>query len=327
VDSLRRRGIFAGALASVAALVVGRSSAVAAAENEPVLLGTRNSATSTTSIERVPGYPPDPCFGAISPNGIGLLGVVYGDGPLQTPGASINDVSYPSAGVFGIGHDRVGIWGRATSGMGAWGQSDTGIGVIGQTGPSNLTQANYPVAGVLGVDNTGATAGTWGLSGRGIGAWGQSDTGIGVAAQSNNIGAWFKKGNVPQKVSELEPAAFHATAMGTDIAGCVRADKGVGLMAEAEDAAGFAIVARGRIASDMVMKGKVAAGSDVAYQPCIRVSDQSHVAVTLRSDIGALVSYVEIQPGRGVTIHFNKIAKADGVFTYSVVDIAPAEPY
>jgi len=307
VDGLRRRGVFAGALASIAALVVGRSSSALAASdsppNGPLIGGSKNTTTRETDLAFVQddSLPPDPAlcvsqgssmamlggapvdlktfrggtagrtfdraavagesdgnigvFGNAGPAGVGLWGLSdafigswgasnTGVGVLgQTYSADIagHEKPYQSAGVLGIGGRAPGTWGISMSSVGAWGESQSGPGVLGQTGaPASANQnaaagqaTGYPVAGVLGIDNLGASAGVWGLAkGRGIGTWGQSDQGIGIAAQSNNIGAWFKKGNVPQKLSDLEPAAYHATAMGTDTAGCNRADMGVALMGE-----------------------------------------------------------------------------------------------
>jgi hypothetical protein len=244
-------------------------------------------------------------------------------------------VQYPAAGVYGVGGDKVGLWGVATTGVGSWGQSNSGQGVLGQLGNSPAAALDYPHAGVVGITNVSALdrAGTWGLAmGIGIGAWGQSNMGVGVSGESNHIGAWFRKGTVPFDMTKLEPAALHTTALGTDVSTCARAEKGVALMAEVSDPAGtglmieapegaVAIHAMGRIVSSEIMLASVAKGADMTVIPCGDINPNSHVSIMLRSDIGAAVSWVELQPGKGIVVHWDRRTRFDGTLTYAVSEM------
>jgi len=293
-------------------------------------------------------------------------GVLGQTGMMATRATSLADTTYPAAGVYGVGGDKVGIWGVATSGIGSWGQSDTGVGILGQTGrpvaPSPLPipypasgvlgigadagsgvigwighpvgGAKYPRSGVLGIGN-GDLVGVWGLSNANMGTWGQSDSGVGVSGQSNNIGAWFKKGDVPIQMSELEPAALHTTAMGTDVSTCARAEKGVAMMAETSDPAGtglmietpeggVAIHAMGRILSNQIMLSLLGKGIDFLRIPCNEINANSHVSVMLRNDVGAAVSWIELQPGVGIVVHFDRRTRVEGSLTYAVTEMAGA---
>jgi len=260
----------------------------------------------------------------ISDTGPGVVGQTGGAAPAL--GAT---TGYPAAGVYGIGSaDKTGLWGVSDTGIGEWGQSNTGIGVLGQLGPA-AAGAVYPHAGVLGIHNgesapgpPNTPAGVWGLArGSGIGTWGQSNTGIGVSGESGNIGAWFKKGMVDIDPKTLEPAALHTTALGTDVSGCFRAEMGVAVMAEAKEG-GTALMAMGRIQSDMVGFGQIPMGSDVSgINPCVLViRGITHVDVTLQDDIGAQVLFVEVITDKGFIVHLDKRARAAGTFSYSVMD-------
>ena len=400
-DTLRRRGIFAGALATIAALVVGRSSPAAAQTGQPLLIGTRNTAEMKTSLELIqdPSIPPDPCFGATQGASMaGLGGAPIGDIVRRFPastsgkqftsaavagmhdgqvgafgyggpagvgvwaasegfvanwGASLTGVgvlgqtypavgpgpqTYPASGVLGIGGSAPGIWGKSNSSIGAWGVSDTAQGVVGQTGQSGSGPVQYPtqIAGVLGIGGGGQT-GVWGVAnGGGIGSWGQSADGIGVSGESaNRIGAWFKVGNVTVDPKTLESAALHTTAQGGHVSTCARADTGVALMAETSDpkgtglmietpAGGVAIMAMGRIVSSEIMLQNVAKGTDATYTPCIDINPNSHVSIMLRSDVGAVVSWVELLLGNGIIVHFDRKTRAAGTFTYAVSEMMAA---
>jgi len=440
--NVKRRGVFLGALAGIAALVVGRASPVAAADGEPLLLGTKNVATNQTDLDfisvraesspvampafsarqgesaamlgnapvdtsRFPvgtgGLPLNSAavaglsngnigvFGNAGPSGVGLWGAsekfigtwgaslegvgvlgqtypsdieqphesvypaagVFGIGGhapgtwgLSTSGPGawgqsntgpgvlgqtgmatvLPAVQYPAAGVYGVGGDKVGLWGVATTGIGSWGQSDSGQGVLGQLGNSPTAALQYPHAGVVGITNVAALdrAGTWGLAmGIGIGAWGQSNMGVGVSGESNHIGAWCRKGTVPFDMTTLESAALHTTAMGSDMSGCFRAQFGVAVEAETEQG-GIAIRATGRIQSNLVGLMNVAKNSDMQFVECIDANAMSHVVITPRSDLGAMVSFVEVMPGRGFTVHFDRRTRNAGSFSWSVVEALPA---
>jgi hypothetical protein len=241
--------------------------------------------------------------------------------------AALPAVQYPAAGVLGIGsEDQVGVWGLSAAGIGSWGQSDSGQGVLGQLGNSPAAAIQYPHAGVVGITNVPALdrAGTWGLAtGVGIGAWGQSNMGVGVSGESNHIGAWFRKGTVPFDMTTLESAALHTTAMGNDMSGCFRAQFGVAVEAETEQG-GIAIRAVGRIQSNLVGLMNIAKNSETQFVACIDANTMSHVVITPRNDLGAMVSFVEVMPGRGFTVHFDRRTRSAGSFSWSVVEALPA---
>jgi len=193
--NVKRRGVFLGALAGIAALVVGRASPVAAADGEPLLLGTKNVATNQTDLEfisvRAESSPVAmPAFSARQGESAAMLGNApvdtsrfpVGTGGLPLNSAAVAGLSNGNIGVFGnAGPSGVGLWGASEKFIGTWGASLEGVGVLGQTYPSDIEQPHesvYPAAGVFGIG--GHAPGTWGLSTSGPGAWGQSNTGPGV---------------------------------------------------------------------------------------------------------------------------------------------------
>jgi hypothetical protein len=295
-----------------------------------------------------------------SNTGPGVLGqtgiMTTGALGLQTgyPAAGVYGVGGDAVGVWGVANRGVGSWGQSNTGPGVLGQTGvsqdpgpiqyppSGVLGIGNTANSSgvigwigtpAAGASYPRAAVLGVGNQGGT-GTWGVAnGGGIGAWGQSNDGIGVSGESaNRIGAWFKVGNVTIDPKTLESAAVHTTAMGTHVSMCARSQQGVAFMAEVSDPkgtglmietpeGGVAIMAMGRLQSDQIMLADVGKAVDMVSIPCNEINAMSHVSIMLRNDIGAAVTFVELQPGVGIVVHFDRRTRNAGTLTYAVTEM------
>lgn len=312
-EGLRRRGLIASILGVLAAGLFGKVGSARAENGDPLNLGAVNEATRETRLELMSSGQNVPAFKAVgNTTAAGIM-------PLELPVQG-------NIGVFGCADKGVGLWGLSDTNIGAWGMSMTGVGVLGTTYPETSRGPGafepYPPAGVFGVG--GSQPGGWFTSESNIANWGQSNTGVGVSGESNHVGAWFKKGKVDMLLSDLEPAALHATALGTDNSACFRAHMGVAVMAEVMDPQGVALMVMGKIQSDMVNMGMIHLGSDTAPVVCNEVTERSHVQVTLNSDVGASVQWVELMPGSGVVVHLDRRAKANGTFSYLVVDMIPA---
>jgi hypothetical protein len=80
-------------------------------------------------------------------------------------------------------------------------------------------------------------------------------------------------------------------------------------------------MAMGRIQSDQIMLADVPKNMDMVSIPCNEINAMSHVSIMLRSDIGAVVSYVELQPGVGIVVHFDRRTRNAGTLTYAVSEM------
>jgi hypothetical protein len=83
---------------------------------------------------------------------------------------------------------------------------------------------------------------------------------------------------------------------------------------------GVALAVKGRFQHDMIEVGVIHEGDEKAPIPCPEVTDRSNVLVTLNSDVGALVAWVEILPGEGAVLHLSTRAVRGGMFTYWITE-------
>lgn len=205
-----RRAVLAagvgGALAVVAA-TLGRPTAVAAANGDPVAAGGSTSATLTTTVRN-------------TADGTGLLAVsgndavsgaakigVYGYANQDANARAIYGKSLLGTGVWGNSDSGRGLFGRSTSGTAVSAQTDTGRGVYATTGGSDKTailgQATADAVGVQGFSGNGVPPGLivqTGVQGNAdqdagsIGVYGASTPGTGVVGESDEGSGVFGAG-------------------------------------------------------------------------------------------------------------------------------------
>ncbi len=162
---LKRRGILAAAGAAVAGIMAKQmAEPVAAATNDPMILGTGMSADTRTSVlNNAPATSPGP----------GLQGS-------RSPG-TFSVSSSINAGVIGYISisPGLGVQGTATTG--------TGVGVGGYSGLGAFSNATgFPIGVQGGVDDNGYAV--YGKAGIGYGVYGTAPSGVGVGGDSGNVG-------------------------------------------------------------------------------------------------------------------------------------------
>ncbi len=162
---LKRRGILAAAGAAVAGIMAKQmAEPVAAATNDPMILGTGMSADTRTSVlNNAPATSPGP----------GLQGS-------RSPG-TFSVSSSINAGVIGYISisPGLGVQGTATTG--------TGVGVGGYSGLGTFSNATgFPIGVQGGVDDNGYAV--YGKAGIGYGVYGTAPSGVGVGGDSGNVG-------------------------------------------------------------------------------------------------------------------------------------------
>jgi hypothetical protein len=187
-----RRSILAGALGGAGLLVanaLGKANPVAAANNDPVLLGkgttpTENAATAQTVVNATGAH----ALVGLSDTAIGVFGRSSGPGTGRSTGVvgATGDGSdladdLDQTGVYGFSDDSVqaaGVWGDTVQGTGVVGTGDWGVygaGFIGVVGDADSASngiygfagdeailAPVASAGVLGVAGLGAPTGVRG---------------------------------------------------------------------------------------------------------------------------------------------------------------------
>lgn len=138
----RRQLLFGGVAAAAGALLsrVASPEPAAAANGQPVVLGTINTATLSTQV--------------LTENGVGLLGRTENHSFAGIAGIVGAGESFPAppevdAGVFGLG----GGTGETTAGV--WGDAPLGVGVIGTGAWGVYGTGGVAVAGDAGVGATG----------------------------------------------------------------------------------------------------------------------------------------------------------------------------
>ena len=167
-----RRALLAGALGGIGAFLagaIGRAGPVRAVDPNDVVLGSPNTATTTTSITN--NTTSERVFSAISTSWIGL----YAESNTYD---AIWGVSTSGAGVFGKSTNLIAVGGEsnATSQPAVRGAAlGNSTGVLGYSGNQPNSK---PRTGVFGFADQDATSkGVWGNSPAGHGVHGQSSTG------------------------------------------------------------------------------------------------------------------------------------------------------
>lgn len=210
IGALKRRALLAGTATLLAVGLEKMSVRVAAAANgDPLVLGTGNTATSTTSLstssadsalqvsnssgEGIRGQGSGAAHGVVgvSANGNGLNGTstgaagVAGNSTLS-PGVYGNSTS--SYGVLGTSANAPALSGSSTNAVGVYGNSAASYGVLGTSSAVAGLAGDAPAAfGVYG--NSGSNAGVYGQSQSAAGVSGYSATGRGVQGISGGSGA------------------------------------------------------------------------------------------------------------------------------------------
>lgn len=163
----------AGGAAAVTAAALGRPASALAADNDPLLLGAENHATSITQLHR--------------------------DGITEPDQATFFATTTISAAIVGHGTTGQGVIGRSVNSAGVQGYSQTDAGVNG--------------FGVFGVWATGEAHGVFGTSAAGRGVHGESDTGPGGEFSSNSGPALSTSGKLHfGKVSGIATIAAGTTS-------------------------------------------------------------------------------------------------------------------
>jgi hypothetical protein len=239
-----RRSVIAAALGGAGALIaasLGRAAPVAAADNDPLLLGsTANAATLPTVVasSQGPGLEVGTTAGGgsalvgHSATGIGVFGVSDGPGfgretgvvGVTGGGDSLDPtVDTSQTGVYGFADDSnaaAGVWGDTLEGTGvvgtgAWGVYGSGeIGIVGDT--DGASTGVYGFAGdqaiVIPPPSTGV-AGIAGLNGAvGVRGHATSGTAIGVWASSVSVTQTALQVNGKVKLSRSGRASVGSTS-------------------------------------------------------------------------------------------------------------------
>lgn len=178
----RTAAVALGVTAATAAGQVLGAAPAAAADGQPVLLGTSNSSSNPTSCSANVYYGPALASHNAADGGRGFLatGTLAG---VHGVGQEVAGVlgSFPSAPV-GMSYYRAGVAGEGTGVPGVLGRSDSQAGVVGRGGYAGVhgecsNDTGYAVAGM---GTSERATGVGGFSDRGIGVEGRSDYGNGV---------------------------------------------------------------------------------------------------------------------------------------------------
>ena len=225
----------------------------------------------------------------MSSSNVGLVGA--------TGGATENDdalYSLMASGVHGIGAKEPGVCGRSET-IGVLGESHV-IGMWGAAGPAEIDVTQVP----------GFPTGVWGQA---------SGRSIGVLGNAPLIGVWglaMKTPGPPQLPAVQTPTGLWGQSDG----------QGVGVLA-LNDGGGTALAVQGRAAFSGVGGGTLNRRGD-AFVADPEIGADSHVVVTLKGDPGKGAPWVEIQPGRGFTVHMTEPTNRSVPFSYMVLDAREA---
>jgi hypothetical protein len=218
MQATSRRSVLTGLVGGIAGTLLGRLGGppgVAAADGDPIVMGTTNTAGTPTVLalpSTLPGPIPGPALRVESSGdslGIAIeahskedfaivADAVWGAIKATSPnGPALHATSTDSEGVSAYSEHATGVH-TQTGGapentelesrrdFALWAQAVRGIGVLATTGPTAVPQP--PIAtniAVHGVALDGADArGVYGRSGAGMGVRGEATTGIGVYARS-----------------------------------------------------------------------------------------------------------------------------------------------
>ncbi len=202
-DTVRRRGLVAGAAALVAGLMargIADAPAVAAANGGDIIIGANNNATRTTTLSANPGFDTGgassminadgstgdlnaPIHG-ISASGSGNRSGVVGQGG-SNGGTGLEGYGGGSgSGVHGIGNSGIGVFGESTSGPGVRGTSGATGGEDGVRGLAYGTGRGVSGFGAIGVQ--GNSTNGKGMEGIDLGGTGTGVNGVAGGNTSSN---------------------------------------------------------------------------------------------------------------------------------------------
>ena len=191
--AMSRRGLLrgAGALAAgglglAAAETLLSAGPAAAANGDPIALGSSsNAATAPTGIA------------VTQPPSAGVYGFGVTDGGLsafpETGAIAGHAKNTYSSAVFGYGEGlRDGIHGRSVNGFGVFGHSDNGIGVYGESGSgyNGMQGFSHSGSGVYGSSSTGDGI-TGVIDGSGVAVHGVSGNGEAIRGEITNAGSGY----------------------------------------------------------------------------------------------------------------------------------------
>jgi hypothetical protein len=345
---IRRRAVIAAASGLVAAALAKSAAqpgeAQAAGDTGDFLLGTTNKTQTTTELDRT-GSGHDPALfvfngegagvvgqsplsaqqGAAGLSGVGVLGatgdIVLRDGVdyyLTLSAGVVGVVKVPTpVALQGVLDVAAGVRGHSQSSTGTIGSSDKRVGVLGLGGvvPQVLLTET---AGIVGVSD--GIAGTVGI---GVSDGGRGASTIVIDGSGDNPTESVTVHSDGDGVLGL----YIRRKRGAGVHGIASKNEGEGVKAVNLDG-GVALAVHGRARFSTAGRAVIKAiliGSDEYRVANPAVTGNSHVTVTFLGDPGAVqVSWVELQPGAGFTLHLSGAPKTDIPFSYLVVEFPPA---
>lgn len=266
-QTLKRRGLIAGAAALVTGLIAQQGAqSVAANTNDPLTAGNAFSETSRFILKNTAGpisAPPQTTTGGdaavflATDGSVGVIGYGYGGGSgvygaSDNGAGAVKGICNPTSvtglsggyGVFGQVNNAngTGVYGKANvaSGFGLFGEANDsggtgvhgdalgGTGVSGFSGSVGVPSTATPNAGVFG---TGSRTGAFGFSGgpNGVGVLGQCDSAIGTGVKGLSAGGFPVVGVVigSGSASNSSPAVYGTGTAGPGVQGQSTAGHGL----------------------------------------------------------------------------------------------------
>jgi hypothetical protein len=320
-----RRGVLAGALGAVGALVVGalaRPGEAEGANGDTVKVGQAKSGSSLTSITSSSSG-----FKGKS-TGSGLSGII-GESTSGT-GFGVNGVNSATNGV-GVrgagGSGGIGVYGNGPRGVVGESNGAGGYGVVAKsTSTSGAGNGLRALAFAGGAEAIYAENSAQGGAGHAINAISATDTVVKVENVSGltatNVGVFAKAGN--QGVWGVGKEAIFGDCGGTDpsvsdavgVKGVAQATNHFGGHFRNYNNNGFALKVQGglRLEGAGGRANIAAGGSSVTVTPTIPFRSTSFVVATLQSTVAGTVAVARVAMGvSSFTIHLTANAPAGGV--------------
>jgi hypothetical protein len=307
-----RRSVIAAALGGAGAMLaasLGRAAPIAAADNDPLLLGkgttaTDNAATSSTIVNTAAS----PGFGALT----------------SASATALNGSSDTGIGVFGVSN--------APSGS----TPAHSTGVVGVTGGGSALDPNVNTdsVGVYGFsDDSISSAGVWGDTLQGIGVVGTGDWGmlgvgtvgtIGEATDSSGTGIFGFSGDdaqLPFPVPSAGVVGFAGTGASTGVRGHAMTGSTYGVVASAVNTTSqYALYVSGRL--KLSRSGRVAVGSSATFVSVTMagVTTSSYIVATLQTNVSACYVRAVVPSTGKFTIYLSKAPGKTAYIGYVVVN-------
>ena len=301
-----RRSVIAAALGGAGALIaasLGRAAPVAAANGDPLTLGSMtNSATSPTVAAST-----------------------------ASPGLEVGTTA--AAGSALVGHSATGI--------GVFGFSDGGgsgreTGVVGVTGGgASLDPAvNTDATGVYGFSNdTNAAAGVWGdtVDGTGVvgtGAWGVyggGDIGVFGDADSTGNGVYGFSGeeqgvDLPAPPPSTGVAGVAGLLGSVGVRGHAMSGSAIGVLASSATVAQTALQVSGKIKLSRSGRASVGSTSSSRKVTMAGVTTSSYIIATMQTNVSGLYVRAVVPTTGSFTIYLSKAPGKTAVVAYVVVN-------